>query len=234
MPNPPVLVCDADALYQILLTNQVALLRYLRDHYGIQPVVVDEVDLDIKGNKKLFSAVGPDFKKALGNGTLTLLDGNYFRNLTGLPRNTTFQEIQLRGKRYNYFVGRGEAYTHAAGLCMGVPAMSNDWEAIKVLKGKGFDLPTPILRAFDLVCFGFQTGIITAPQCENFRKDLLKRGEHIPKAFSNASFTDGLNGFTPRLLCSSENPVGRVATSSTTSFDQALLVTPRVGGSAGA
>jgi hypothetical protein len=225
MANPPVLLCDADALYQLLMGELVQPIRCLKEKYGIQPVVVAEVDLDIRGNSKLISGIGGEYKKALTNGTLAHFDETKFNALPPLPKHTTFADIQTRGRRYNLLVGRGEAYSHAAGYCMGVPVMSNDWDAIQILKGRGYELPSPILRAFDLVCFGHQVGVLDIAACDKFRKKMNDIGEHIPKAFQKASFAAGLTDFCPRITCTARASIGRTPSPSS-QFDQVVAITP--------
>jgi hypothetical protein len=80
-----------------------------------------------------------------------------------------------------------------------MPALSNDFSAIKTLEANFLTLPTPVLRGFDLLGFCFQTGDLQHTVCDAVRGELLKNGEGMPKAFMNASFQDGLKNFSPRL-----------------------------------
>jgi len=81
-----------------------------------------------------------------------------------------------------------------------MPAMSNDFHAIKTLEANLLTLPSPVLRSFDLLAFSLQNGGLELKACEEVRSQLLKDGEGLaPKAFMHASFEDGLKNFTPRL-----------------------------------
>jgi hypothetical protein len=228
MPNPQAIVCDTDSLYQVFLANQPVLLRQLRDIYGIQPMVVAEIEMDVRRRPKLQKGMGAGFKKALGNGTLVLLDATQFNSMSGLTRNTTWADIQARGRRYNVWggLGSGEAYTHAAAYSMGIPAMSNDWAAICLMTEKGLDRPSPILRTFDLLCLAHQINQLAIGPCEAFRSDLLSEKEHVPRAFQNASFAGGLPNFAPRIQCANHSTIGR-ANPSLSGMDMTIRIDPR-------
>ena len=89
---------------------------------------------------------------------------------------------------------------------LAVPALSNDFQAIKVLQAAKFALPEPILRFFDLVAFGEQAGLLTGSDYDNIRRILADGQEHIPRAFRHNSFANGVQSFAPRLC------VGQAAT----------------------
>jgi hypothetical protein len=84
-------------------------------------------------------------------------------------------------------------------VTLGLPALSNDFSAIRTLEANLLTLPTPVLRGFDLLAFCYQSGCLEPKACEEVRSELLKNGEGMPKAFMNASFGDALKNFSPRL-----------------------------------
>ena len=136
----------------------------------------------------------------------------------------SYGDIQNRGLDYSHRVDRGEAYTHATAVCLGQPAVSNDWNAIKVLAKAGYQLPSPVLRAFDLVVFAHQTAIMSEADCDKVRKILLREKEFIPAALRAASFRQGVAQFAPRLVDASAPPVGAAPTAGA-SFSRQLVLT---------
>jgi rRNA-processing protein FCF1 len=78
-PNPSLVIIDTDALVQLLLVNEITPLRELKRRYKIQPAIVEAVDFEIrspgKSLRKHISVIEPRLQKALGNGTILLLDG---------------------------------------------------------------------------------------------------------------------------------------------------------------
>ena len=80
-----------------------------------------------------------------------------------------------------------------------MPALSNDFSAIKTLEANLLTLPAPVLRGFDLLALCHQSGHLGLRDCEVVRSELSRNGEGMPKVFMNASFEDGLKNFSPRL-----------------------------------
>jgi hypothetical protein len=116
--------------------------------------------------------------------------------------------LQALGQEYNKFADTGEAYTLAAAVTLGVPAMSNDKTALDALEYNGKALPSPVLRVFDLLAFSFQTSALEEKDCDKVRKELVQIHEHVPGAFRHASFIDGLGSFCPRILDAGVKTVG--------------------------
>jgi hypothetical protein len=200
MPNPALLLCDSDALIQFFIADETRPFRLLTENYGIQPVVVQEVDLELRWLGRHRDKFVPQLEKALKSNTLRILEPAYFQSLLGTaPVGASWAGFQNLGAQYEGYIGRGEAYTFAAALTLGMPALSNDFSAIKTLEANFMSLPTPVLRGFDLLGFCFQTGDLEHKVCDAMRSELLKNGEGMPKPFMNASFQDGLNNFSPRL-----------------------------------
>lgn len=208
MPNPPLLLCDTDALIQLLLINEVRLLRKLKTHYGIRPVIMPEVENELLVHKKHRRLIEPILEKSLSSETLTLLNHTHVQSvLTGSPAilpgtaiQSLLEKINELGSEYNLRVHIGEAYTFAAAVVLGVPAMSNDGNAVNTLLNHDLEVPSPVLRSFDLLAFGCQIGLLTMSECEKHRATLLQHAEPVPKEFSHASFSDGLSRFCVRLI----------------------------------
>ncbi len=204
MPNPPILPFDSDVLIQFFLARELRPLSVLQRSYGIQPVIVTEVDLELRRvgkYKARFARFVPDLDKALRNQLLRILDETLFQSLlSNAPTGASWAAFQSLGSEYYKHVQRGEAYTHAAAITLGLPAVSNDYDAIQTLEAQVLALPTPVLRGFDLLAFCHGTGAMTLRECDDVRQELRRHNEGIPKAFMNASFEDGMKSFTCRLL----------------------------------
>lgn len=200
MANPAILVCDSDALAQLFLSNEIRPLRHLQEAYGVQPVIVQEVDLELRWVGKYKDRFVQPLEKALRGRVLKILDPTLFQSLVGTaPVGASWENFQSLGAQYDGRIHRGEAYTFAAAITLEVPALSNDFSAIKTLEGNLLAVPRPVLRAFDLLAFCLNSGHLELKACESVRSELLKNGEGIPKPFAHASFEDGLNDFAPRL-----------------------------------
>ena len=200
MPNPPLLICDSDALVQFFLANEIRPFRHLKDVYGIQSAIAQEVDLELRWLRKYREKFVPQLDKALRAGVLRVLEPAYFQSLlSAAPLGASWAGFQSLGAQYEGHIHRGEAFTFAAAVTLGVPALSNDFSAIKTLEANFLTLPTPVLRAFDLLAFCHESGCLELKACDGVRSALLKNGEGMPRAFMHASFEDGLKSFSPRL-----------------------------------
>ncbi len=208
MPNPALLLCDSDTLVQFFLANEIRPFKQLKDSYGIQSAIVQEVDLELRWLGKHKDRFVPQLDKALKSSVLRVLDPAYFQSLLSTASvGASWAGFQSLGAQYEGYVGPGEAYTFAAAVTLSLPALSNDFSAIKTLEANLLTLPTPVLRGFDLLAFCYQSGCLDLKACDGVRSELLKSGEGMPKAFMNASFQDGLKNFLPRL----QNATGGVA-----------------------
>jgi hypothetical protein len=200
MGNPSLLLCDSDALTQFFLADEIRPLRELKTKYGIQPAIVQEVDNELRWMRKFKNRFVPQLDKALKATTLKVLDAAEFHShISTAPIGASWASFQSLGSRYHGYVDLGEAYTFAAGVTLGFPALSNDHSAIRVLVGKMQSVPMPILRSFDLLAFCFHNGILLPHECETARTALLKESEGLPKAFEHASFENGIKVFNTRL-----------------------------------
>lgn len=200
MPNPPLLLCDSDALVQLFLANNLRPLQALKSTFHIQPTIVLEVDVELRWMKKYKNKFVPQLDKALKNGVLTKLDQSAFQSLLGTAApGTSWGNYQSLGQRYELVVQRGEAYTHAAAVCLGLPAMSNDGKAVLTLTGQMMSVAAPVVRLFDLLVFCHENGVLTTKDCDEIRSELLINGEGLPGPFQNASFVNGAKTFPCRL-----------------------------------
>lgn len=231
MANPPVLPLDSDVLFQILFCGELSPLRILKSKYGIQPVVLPEVHLEFHRTFNHISKVaGPKFDKALNNNVIQLLDEDCFNKLAPTPRKTTYSEIISHSRQYLRAGGPGEAQTHSAGRCMGIPTASHDMTAIKAIQNLSLDLPSPIFRLFDLVAVCSQTNSMGLKACEDIRDRLFAtlktpKKEWLPPEFERTSFAKGLQLFIPRLQCSSA-PALPTANTKTSGIDKLFLISP--------
>lgn len=205
------LPCDTDVLIQTFLSDSVFALRSLRSDYSVQPLIVSEVEIELRSNRSFPGRFDAELAKALKNDTLQLADESLARTLVPAPpaaAGALWGQYKLRGQRYAKRVGSGEAHTLALGVEFSLPVSSNDRKALRVLAGVPESLPSPVLRFFDLICFAYQSGSATEADCNQIRKALQQHGEGMPADFERASFGDGLRTFVPRLIDGARPLVG--------------------------
>jgi hypothetical protein len=225
MPNPAILLCDSDVLVQFFLSGDLRPLTELKTRFGIQPVVVLEVDLELRWLGKHKDRFVSPLEKALKHKTLLRLDQALFQSfLSSAAPGTSWSSYQALGAQYYGYVQRGEAYTHAAGVALGFPTASNDFKAILTLQAQMLAIPAPVLRFFDLCVFAYECGVLNLKSCEFVRSELLKHGEGLPKAFANSSFEDGLKTFRCRLRSTPGSGAGAAAVG--TNYTDPLVVIP--------
>ncbi len=179
----------------------MSILHSLGAEYGIQTVVTEAVDNEMEGNfRGKFRGHDGPYRKAIQKGVISILTQDWVRTNFGPDDGGILDEINSLGEELYTMVGRGEAYTHAAAMVLGVPCLTNDRSAVNTLKRAGSPVAATIFRSFDVLVFGLQIGLIDLPACDAARKLLLKIPSHIPEAFRQCSFEDGLGKFFPRLL----------------------------------
>jgi hypothetical protein len=200
MPNPALLLCDSDALIQLFSVDDLRPLQELVRQFGIQPAITLEVDLELRWLGKHKDRFVVPLDKALKHGTLIKLDQSRFQTYLGTAApGTSWNTYQALGAQYYGFVQRGEAYTHAAAVTLGMPALTNDQKAVIVLQGQMLRVAVPVLRSFDIFTFAYESGILDIKDCESIRSELLRIGEGMPGPFLHASFEDGAKKFPCRL-----------------------------------
>jgi hypothetical protein len=224
MPNPSLLLCDSDVLVQLFLPAELRPIKALKEHYGIQPAIVQEVDGELRWLGHYGGRFVPQLDKSLRNGTLVKVDQPLLQSLLSTsPPGASWAGFQSLGSQYLGMVDKGEAYTHAAGVVLGLPTASDDFRAIEVLIYKMQNLPCPVLRSFDLFGFAYETGILPVTDCDKVRSCLLKEHRFVPGAFKNASFADGMSNFNLRLRDVSK--AGPSNSLSANSFSDPLFIT---------
>jgi len=227
--NPRALLCDTDAATQLLLAGDVSALRHLKRVYGIQPAIVEAVEFELRSPqslslRKLVAKYEPALDKAINNATIQILDERSLPAYVGHSANAVWTEVAIRATKWARRVQRGEAYSHSMALSLGIPLVTHDLSAIKILEKDGEALTTPLLRVFDLYAFGFQCGCMTEDQCDSCRKSLLQLNEFIPRAFQHRSFREGLEQFYIRLQCASKAALGH--TDPIEPHDHRLVIRP--------
>ena len=231
MANPSLLVIDSDVLAQIFLTKSYTVLSHIKSDFSVQASITVEVDLELRYLGRFRDRFEKELDKALKNEVLVKLDlATFQRHLGEAPPGASWNSFQVLGRDYGRRVDRGEAYTHAAGLTLGVPTASNDFRAVQTLDANGLLLPSPVLRTFDLYSFAYESGFLRSSQVDQFRRTLLAEKEGIPKAFLKSSFEDGLKSFQPRLRVARP---GLVSSPQQTAFSTLFLtrLAPRASGS---
>lgn len=205
MDNPSLLLCDSDATIQLLLTDRHNLLKLLSSGYSIQPVIVHEVENEIRQNKKYKAYIGARFDKVLQTGVIKIFDSLFLQThlkTSGLPATTiqaTWDAIQAMGQQYELRVGSGEAYTYAAAVSLEVPALSHDAQALNTLLNLNMNVPKPVIRVFDLLGLFNQCEVLSVKDCDDTRSKLLAHSEWLPRDFLNAGYEQGLETFCVRI-----------------------------------
>ena len=195
------LVCDTDALIQIFLSGQGELLKKFKKLYGIQCVITESVEVELHGPRMKNSALFlPQVRKALQNNALMVLDQHSVGSFTSNDPHTTYLSIQVMGRKNNLHLGKGEAYSHAAGVVLRVPVMSNDMKAIVVADRTGLPTGKPTIRAYDLFVLFHQIGELSSGDCDEIRKTLTAVKETPHSSFSGRKFDEGLLRFHPRVV----------------------------------
>jgi len=230
MPNPPLVFVDSDVVIQTVLASAFPIFRFLKSVYAIQPVIVPEVEVELRSLRKFKAQVTPVITKAISNGNLKVFDAAAFAFLA--THNPAFQiasagvsytDIQILGAALHRRVDRGEAYTFATAQKLNLPAISNDFSAIQVLLKTGIPLPPSICRTYDLIALSYQAGHHSEQSCEDFRRALLVGHEHIQAEFRSCSFREGIVRFCPRLIDDSKVRVG-IAYSGAPGFQAPVLI----------
>jgi hypothetical protein len=202
-PSDPcnTLICDADALIQLFLSSQGELLKKLKRFYGIRPVITEAVEQELfRARMRNSDKFQPQVQKALANGALTLLDEHNLGAFTSNDPHTTYISIQVEGAKNHVHLGKGEAYSHAAGVVLRAPVMSNDMKAIVIADRVRLTTAKPTIRAYDLFVLFHQIGELSDKDCDDIRKDLTGFGESPPAALAGCKFAEGLKHFCARLV----------------------------------
>lgn len=202
--NPEFLLCDTDALIQILITRQGVLLARLKSDFGVRAAATPEVEIEIRNHRKFGQAFAKGFQHFADSGTITRFDSSEIKNLLGSRNYPSAQispevsRIQSIGNENYKTVDLGEAYVHAAAVVLHLPVLSNDFSAVQILADPKVGVPT--LEFFDLVVFGNGQGWIGNDKGEEIVTELKAQKEYVPKSFmAHDEFSDCCRAFRSRL-----------------------------------
>ena len=210
-PKPKVIIFDSSVVLQVLAAGQFRILRSLRSDFGVQSAIVPAVEsevLAIVENVAKFRGRREQFKKALRNKTLAIIDRDLLEPILGGAAESWIRQIDSEGTRLYALVDRGEAFTHAASIVLNAPVATNDTTAVSRLVRQGEPIPRPVLRFWDLVVFSHQAAWLTVSECDAVRQVLDRIGERNHPCFTGHSFQDGLPHFYARLACSDQQLIG--------------------------
>lgn len=209
--NPKLIVFDTSALLLLIATEQIGILRLLRGNYGVQPAIVQAVESEALYNLTSvpkFRGRQEQLSKAVKNGTLLLLDRAGLAPLVGGNVDSWARQLESEGERLHAMVDRGEAFSHAASIVLGVPIATNDVTAVRRLLKNGEAIPRPIIRFWDLVVLAHQIGSIDEAACDRVRQTFPKLKEKTLPCFTGRSYSEGLPMFYPRLVCAQHQLIG--------------------------
>jgi hypothetical protein len=194
---------DSDALLQILLAGQQQLFKVLFTDFGVSSYIMSEVEVEVRSNRKLGALVRIPLDSSLKSGHLKILSSSDLEQLSSvMSASVSLADIRRLGKDYALYVGTGEAYTHAAGILLDTPTVSNDANAIRALESSGKQLPPKVFRSYDMFAFLYDEGYIDIHKAEQILKVLKTQNEWIPKCLLHSSFEDGIKEINCRLLTS--------------------------------
>jgi len=204
VPEPEIaFFFDSDALIQILLTGQQKAFSILHNDFGVSSFIMSEVEAEVRSNRKFGALVRIQFEEVLKNGSLKIANAADLERLSeDLSAPISLGDVREIGKDYALFAQKGESYTHAAGVLLQTPTISNDVNAIRSLEANSKRLPPNIFRSFDLFAFLHAEGYIDIRVAERILKTLKTYGEWIPRCLLHSSFEKGIGGIGCRLLTS--------------------------------
>ena len=228
MAPPLLLFCDTDCLIQIFIATQSSLLRWFKSRYGLQAVIVPEVESELAWHGKFRDRFDPDLRKAVTSGLITVFDYSRSEQLSPFfpalhAATAAARTITKTGGDYALKVGSGEAYSHAVCVHLGMPLLSHDRSAINTLRLNNLQTAAPVLRVFDLVALAYQQREMTAKACDAIRQALGRSREFLPRAFRHASFERGLSDFEARLC---ELPTGADRPAACQNYDDRYFLVP--------
>jgi len=112
-------IFDSDASFQILLCDQQNIFAVLASDFGVRSYVMNEVEIELRSNRKFGALIKPKLDKALKSGLIKILTASDLDRLSANASNpVSLADIRELGADYALDVGKGEAYTHAAGILL--------------------------------------------------------------------------------------------------------------------
>jgi hypothetical protein len=193
---------DSDALIQILLTNSTGLLRKLKTDYSIQSLIVQAVEAEVlRLTSGRLRHIRARFDKTINSSTVRVLTEDFLAHDKGRAiGGSLFNQAEQLGRRLHLSIDRGEAYSHGAAMTLGVPVVTHDRQAINKLGMDGVQFTEPLLRLYDLIGFGVQTGSLNHADCDKVRDTLLNENEWVMPCFRSCKYGEGLPFFFARLV----------------------------------
>jgi len=202
--NPSHLLIDSDVLLQVLKARQRGLLVKLKEKCGVAPAVVPEVESEVRRYKR--SQFEPQFGRMVENTYLSVLEPPDLRRLLAargmLPAlvEGRLRTLEQECQDYATRVDEGEAYTHATAAALGLPVLSNDWQALQVLTSLARPVGCPTARFLDLLVFARRCDWIDDEEGEKACRILDGEREHLLPEFKHkGSFSGSWRSFPCRL-----------------------------------
>ena len=202
--NPEHLICDTDVLLQLFIARQGRLLSYLQQAYAVSLAIVPEVETEVSWNRRYRSRFEPVLVRHMQHGAIIVLEAPEIARLLRARDRTPPQvdqelaDLHERSRRYARHVGRGEAYSHAAGVALELPVFSHDWSAVTVLEAIPEPVAVPVLRVWDLVALAFDDGAVTVADIDH-AVNLLRRENEVVPAFLAKSPGEAIRRYDSRL-----------------------------------
>ena len=211
MSNPRFILSDSDALIQLFIAKQGAILAFLKGRFGITLAVTPEVEIEISSHRKFGNQFEQVLLRFIGSGSIVVLDDETVRDvlkeqgLTGALLDQSLSDIGDRSRTYHKHVGVGEAYTHVKALALQVPLMTHDIRAIETLRHVGLPVATPYLRFADLLVFARKVGGISKEECDRARATLDGQKEWLPQQLKSRRMVDAdWDQFDCRITCDTQ------------------------------
>lgn len=196
MPNPAYLLSDSDALIQLFIAKQGALLACLKSKFGTTLAIVPEIELEVSWHHKFRNQFEAPLQRYIGSGHIEVLDDVRHhallksRGMSSALADQMILETQNRSRTYARHVQTGEAYSHGRAVALGLPLMSHDIQAVNTLVRCGLPVASPFLRFADLLVFGRRVGGISKEDCDRVRGILDGQKEWLPAQLRNRKMSD--------------------------------------------
>ena len=206
--NPALLLCDSDAVSQIIQANQWLLFEKLKTTFSIQPCVVPEVNIELGR----FKPIDADYTKLKKKELLRVASKGVLEELGVLSfADRRHDDIAAREERYSVVSDMGEAALHALSVELDFPVLSNDGSAIRSLEAKRERVKHPVLRVYDVLALAVQCGWLTCPEVEGAYRTLHRLRAGTPPVRPGQAFADSLTQHEVRVHSASHPAALKVA-----------------------
>lgn len=188
--NPVVLLCDSDAVSQVIQANQWSLFEKLKATFSIQPCIVPEVNIELGR----FKPIDREFSQLKKKGHLRIASKGVLEELGVIPFGDRRHDgIAARAERYNAVADMGEAALHALSVELDLPVLSNDGSAIRALEAKREQVKHPVLRVYDVFALAVQCGWLTCADVDVAYRTLHRLKAGTPPVRPGDAFVDSLS-----------------------------------------